>query len=362
MKISLPNIKLIQNNNENLIKVIQGSFALNFYGLINRKPKDLDLLIFSKNNKSIQFLNKTLKNNLEKVVNLTTKINTNFFKKFQSKDPDLEIEVILAKFLNSKCYKKIGKNFYFVKFEYAVLAKIVQISVVLSNRFLSSNNLNLQKIMETLQDTKTILKNKLVFNKVKHFIKKNLINIIINNFTFDFFTRNRVELIWFSENFYKYDLINAIEGGNFLSKKIKSLYSCSLSKKSRNLFNNLMVMNDYILKNKNKIIEKINFLNGVKNKIATNEIYLQDVNFFFNNFQIINKKNIIFKSKISASWNLEIIEINKYFTFLKILRILDLKYKINQQLNDKEILIYSNENKEFIFSTLYKLIVLLTFI
>ncbi|WP_243216026.1 hypothetical protein [Mesomycoplasma hyopneumoniae] len=83
---------------------------------------------------------------------------------------------------------------------------------------------------------------------------------------------------------------------------------------------------------------------------------------FFNNFQIINKKNIIFKSKISASWNLEIIEINKYFTFLKILRILDLKYKINQQLNDKEILIYLNENKEFIFSTLYKLVVLLTFI
>ncbi|WP_348602763.1 hypothetical protein [Mesomycoplasma hyopneumoniae] len=74
------------------------------------------------------------------------------------------------------------------------------------------------------------------------------------------------------------------------------------------------------------------------------------------------RKNIIFKSKISPSWNLEIIEINKYFTFLKILRILDLKYKINQQLKDKEILIYSNENKKFILRTLYKLVVLLTFI
>ncbi len=47
MKISLPNIKLIQNNNENLIKVIQVSFVLNFYGLINRTPRDLGLLIFS---------------------------------------------------------------------------------------------------------------------------------------------------------------------------------------------------------------------------------------------------------------------------------------------------------------------------
>ncbi|NYN92297.1 hypothetical protein GOM18_03190 [Mycoplasma hyopneumoniae] len=91
-------------------------------------------------------------------------------------------------------------------------------------------------------------------------------------------------------------------------------------------------------------------------------IKLGNSGFFFNNFQIINKENIIFKSKISPSWNLEIIEINKYFTFLKILRILDLKYKINQQLKDKEILIYSNENKKFILRTLYKLVVLLTFI
>ncbi|WP_069099577.1 hypothetical protein [Mesomycoplasma ovipneumoniae] len=123
-----------------------------------------------------------------------------------------------------------------------------------------------------------------------------------------------------------------------------------------------MVINDYILKNKYNIITKINTLNESERTLFSNEIYLKNVNFFFNNFKMINTKNIVFSSKISPNWDNEIIEINKLFPFIKILKILSLKYKINENLNKNEILIYSSNDREFLLNTLYKIVVLLAFI
>ncbi|VEU61324.1 Uncharacterised protein [Mesomycoplasma dispar] len=292
--------------------------------------------------------------------NLDLKLSTPFFQKLEFKNLDISVEIILAKFLKSNIYKKIRKNLYFVKPEYAILVKIFQVSVVLSNNFLGSDNLNFQKIIVTLEDVKILLKNKLLFQNTKKFIKKNLLNIIINSFIFDFFLKNNVELIWFSKNEYKFELVNSLEGNKFLSRKIKSLFC--LNKYSRNLFNNLTTINDYILKSKYNIINKINSLNGSKNVLSSNEIYLKNVNFFFDNFQMINRQNIIFNAKISPNWNTETIEISKKFPFIKILKIVSLKYKINENLDNYEILIYSNENQEFLLNTLYKIVVLLTFI
>lgn len=360
MKINLDNIDIIQNNSDDLIKVVQGSYVLNFYGLLERKPNDLDLIIFSKNIRSLRFINQKLSIELNKNKNLDVKLSTPFFKKFEFKNSNLKTEIILAKFLKSNIYKKIRKNLYFVKPEYAILVKIFQVSVVLSNNFLGSDNLNFQKIIVTLEDVKILLKNKLLFQNTKKFIKKNLINIIIDSFIFDFFLKNNVELIWFSKNEYKFELVNSLEGNKFLSRKIKSLFC--LNKYSRNLFNNLMTINDYILKNKYNIINKINSLNGSKNVLSSNEIYLKNVNFFFDNFQMINRQNIIFNAKIFPNWNTETIEISKKFPFIKILKIVSLKYKINENLDNYEILLYSNENQEFLLNTLYKIVVLLTFI
>ncbi|MCP9306546.1 hypothetical protein [Mesomycoplasma ovipneumoniae] len=360
MIINLDNVDIAKNKDENLIKVVQGSFALNSYGILERKPNDLDLIIFSKKIKSLRFLNQKLMIELSKNKNLDVKLSTPFFKKLGFKNLDLTIEIILAKFLKPNIYKKIKKNLYFVKPEYAILVKIFQISSVLSNHFLGSDNLNFQKIIITLQDLKIILKNKLLFHKTRAFIRKNLLSIIINNFIFDFFLRDNIELIWFSKNAYKFELINSIEGNKFLSKKIKSLFY--LNKNSRNLFNNLMVINDYFLKNKYNIISKINSLNKSKNVLSSNEIYLENVNFFFDNFKMINKQNIIFYSKISPNWDTEIIEINKSFPFIKVFKDLSLKYKINENLNKNQILIYSSNNQEFLLNTLYKLVVLLVFI
>ncbi|MHA0297062.1 hypothetical protein [Mesomycoplasma ovipneumoniae] len=360
MIINLDNVDIAQNKDENLIKVVQGSFALHSYGILERKPNDLDLIIFSKKIKSLSFLNQKLMIELSKNKNLDVKLSTPFFKKLEFKNLDLNIEIILAKFLKPNIYKKIKKNLYLVKPEYAILTKIFQISVVLSNSFLGSDNLNFQKILAILQDLKIILKNKLLFHKTRAFIRKNLLNIIINNFILDFFLRDNVELIWFSKNAYKFELINSIEGNKFLSKKIKSIFH--LNKNSRNLFNNLMVINDYFLKNKYNIISKINSLNKSKYVLSSNEIYLENVNFFFDNFKMINKQNIIFNSKISPNWDTEIIEINKSFPFIKVFKVVSLKYKINENLNKNQILLYSSNNQEFLLNTLYKLVVLLVFI
>ncbi|MDW2835364.1 hypothetical protein R7V75_00110 [Mesomycoplasma ovipneumoniae] len=360
MIINLDNVDIVQNKDDNLIKVVQGSFVLNYYGILQRKPNDLDLIIFSKKTKSLRFLNQILKIELNKNKNLDVKLSMPFFQKLEFKNLDLNVEIILSKFLKPNIYKKIKKNLYFVKPEYAILVKIFQISEVLSNKFLGSDNLNFQKILVTLQDLKIILKNKLLFHKTRSFIKKNLLNIIVNRFIFDFFLKNNIELIWFSKNEYKFELINSLQGNKLLSKKIKSLFC--LNKYSRNLFSNLMVINDYILKNKYNIITKINTLNESERTLFSNEIYLKNVNFFFNNFKMINTKNIVFSSKISPNWESEIIEINKTFPFIKILKIVSLKYKINENLNKNEILIYSNNDQEFLLNTLYKIVVLLAFI
>ncbi|MDW2921657.1 hypothetical protein R7X46_01320 [Mesomycoplasma ovipneumoniae] len=77
---------------------------------------------------------------------------------------------------------------------------------------------------------------------------------------------------------------------------------------------------------------------------------------------MINKQNIIFYSKISPNWDTEIIEINKSFPFIKVLKVVSLKYKINENLNKNQILIYSSNKQEFLLNTLYKLVVLLVFI
>ncbi|WP_258556516.1 hypothetical protein [Mesomycoplasma hyopneumoniae] len=41
---------------------------------------------------------------------------------------------------------------------------------------------------------------------------------------------------------------------------------------------------------------------------------------------------------------------------------MSLKYKINNQLGNKEISVYSNKNNEFLINTLYKLVLILAFI
>ncbi|WP_232510576.1 hypothetical protein [Mesomycoplasma dispar] len=360
MIVNFKNMSLVKNGNSELIKVIQGSSALKFFGLLKREPKDIDLIFFHFNIRSLKFLNQELNAELKNESNLEVGFQIQIFKKIKHTNSGKNIEIILGKFLSPRCYKRISKNLLLVKPEYAVLVKIFQLSVLLSNKFLFSNKFNIEKIAVTINDLKKLLMIKWLFNKTKEFLNKNLINIITNSFVFEFFLKNNVELMWFSINYYQFELINSLEGNKFLSRKIKSLFS--LNKYSRNLFNNLMTINEYILKNKYDIINKINSLNKSKNVVSSNEIYLKNVNFFFDNFQIINKQNIVFNSKISTNWNTETIEISKKFPFIKIFKIISLKYKINEKLSVNEILIYSNENQEFLLNTLYKIVVLLTFI
>ncbi len=108
--------------------------------------------------------------------------------------------------------------------------------------------------------------------------------------------------------------------------------------------------------------EKINSLNKNEKIISSNEIYLADINYFFENFKNINKQNIVFISKISTNWNTETVEINKNFKFINFFKLMSLKYKINNQLGNKEISVYSNKNNEFLINTLYKLVLILAFI
>ncbi|WP_337899417.1 hypothetical protein [Mesomycoplasma ovipneumoniae] len=85
MIINLDNVDIAQNKDENLIKVVQGSFVLNSYGILERKPSDLDLIIFSKKIKSLRFLNQKLMIELNKNKNLDVKLSTPFLKNLNLK-------------------------------------------------------------------------------------------------------------------------------------------------------------------------------------------------------------------------------------------------------------------------------------
>ncbi|WAM01260.1 hypothetical protein NWE60_01160 [Mycoplasmopsis felis] len=164
--------------------------------------------------------------------------DSNLFIKFTDISLGKKIEIILAKFLPKNTYKKINKKINMVWPEYTLLAKIFQISSLLSDDYLTNDKFNLNKLNNSITDLQVLLKNKLLVNKTKKFIFKYLTKILINNFIFDFFYKNKVDFLLYSQNIHKLKILNILSKSKNLSDEIIHLFNLSRIKKKVTESNN----------------------------------------------------------------------------------------------------------------------------
>ncbi|WP_322961705.1 hypothetical protein [Mycoplasmopsis cynos] len=354
------NLKLksiLSNNKCNYIKIIQGSTALNYYNLLKRKNNDIDLLVFDKNDIRVSNINSLFFNDIKCNSNIIVENNIGFYTRFIVPEiNNINIEVIFVKIINKNWYKKVIKNIYMVQPEYAFLVKIFQLYSLISEKSFLSERLNVKKIFETIDDLKILCKNKLLYNKTKIFIRKNLIDIIINDFMFSYFIKSDLDIGNLFKNKTKILLINKLSMGTYLSFKITQLFN--FSKKDTEKINNIIIISKFILKNKKYFF---NYNDILKNTISTNEL---GINFdeFISKIAFINKSKVILTHQASELWKKEIVEINDEFVYKNILKFINLKFLINNKLSKNEIKIFCSESKLFLLNNLYKIILLLVLI
>ncbi|WP_322935232.1 hypothetical protein RRG40_04560 [Mycoplasmopsis felis] len=348
------------NTNSLYKKIIQGSYVIKYNKLISRETNDIDILIIPTNNYDLDFIHTEIIKEINLIKSIKYDFNSNLFIKFTDISLGKKIEIILAKFLPKNTYKKINNKINMVRPEYTLLAKIFQISSLLSDDYLTNDKFNLNKLNNSITDLQVLLKNKLLVNKTKKFIFKYLTKILINNFIFDFFYKNKVDFLLYSQNIHKLKILNILSKSKNLSDEIIHLFNLSRIKKEK--LQNLIILNDYILRNKLVIFEQINKLNDTNQVLKNNVVWLKNIKNFFDHFKKLNIKKIEFKSKYNFFWNREYIEISPAFSNKKYLNEIGLKYKFNNNLKDNEIVVYKNKQSQYLLNTLYKLLVFLVFI
>lgn len=258
------------NTNSLYKKIIQGSYVIKYNKLISRETNDIDILIIPTNNYDLDFIHTEIIKEINLIKSIKYDFDSNLFIKFTDISLGKKIEIILAKFLPKNTYKKINNKINMVRQEYTLLAKIFQISSLLSDDYLTNDKFNLNKLNNSITDLQVLLKNKLLVNKTKKFIFKYLTKILINNFIFDFFYKNKVDFLLYSQNIHKLKILNILSKSKNLSDEIIHLFNLSRIKKEK--LQNLIILNDYILRNKLVIFEQINKLNNTNQVLKNNVV------------------------------------------------------------------------------------------
>lgn len=356
--------------------VLQGSSVLKEAKLLNRETHDLDLIFVDDKINSSLWDKKweafTKQINIKKIL-MSNPVFKKIIVEYNSKE--FIVEIILVKNLYENLYTKfLNKNIYKVIVEYAIVAKIFQISFLLSREYFDRKTFKFEKINQTLEDLNLIFQNEEIINSLRTKINKITIQVMYLSLYFWFFYRNNNSFLFNKTQEWKLESIRIWTASNFLKDKLNDLQNF-LDKKVLEFSWNV---NDIFLKNKVKILDilfgkktkeelfltkenKIKFIcdvnfNVEENKFYGNEIQVKDLNnvflfvlFFINEFfqQKINiEKEIIIKIIEDESWNEESLLISKKCLFKEKLQNAFISFREVDLIQENNVIILPVSSKQ----------------
>ncbi|WP_156933544.1 hypothetical protein [[Mycoplasma] collis] len=352
--------------------------------LISRTPNDLDIIIVS-NKIDSYTLNKHWENLKSKLNILKIIIDNPIFKKVQIQFDDKKfiLECSLIKTISSDFYLPIYKNeIYEVVPEYVFLGKIFQIYKIYKTNILTKDEFYI-KLNQNINDINEVFVNWNKLNISQFKSNKIILEAFFNNVNIWFYLHDFNICNFFEGNFYLIELItsklnykNFFENmmnfynlfdneTNYIFSKIINIFLINKYRILDILSENETLKNDIQIwsTNKKKLFfpkfKKFKFFGNVI-KTSDDKLILDSLTFsltkFFENENLLFFKKIKILFKSSSYWNENNLIISKKFIFKNVLDKTYISYKIDNTLNDNEILFPLFKNKIFIIENYIKIL------